>query len=253
VTKHHPGVWDLTVFILFISPLETSKRNIGKKKTLTISWDISLSSLVQRKKRKWSDECVKGQIMHAALKEIFSSIIQPGKSGVQLLDADGNERLCYPYFAYYIADWPGSRVTLTKDGKMTNLPCHGCLVTLENLGVLNNTVRSCSVRTHDTVINLYEEAAAGNATQKKALAKKHSFHPHKIFFGNFLAVTFISKWLLIFFINIFWGWSRLIWKHCLLFYMPLKMAKCSLAAWMNASKTFQIGKAHELLKMVFQA
>jgi len=138
----------------------------------------------KEEKKKWSDECVKGQIMHAALKEIFSSIIQPGKSGVQLLDADGNERLCYPYFAYYIADWPGSRVTLTKDGKMTNLPCHGCLVTLENLGVLNNTVRSCSVRTHDTVINLYEEAAAGNATQKKALAKKHSFHPHKNFLGT---------------------------------------------------------------------
>jgi len=79
-------------------------------------------------RKKWTDECVKGQLLHAALEVIFQSIMDLGERygfqfptspkktfspfhfsrGVYMIDTDEKLRRVHPFFAYYIADWPGS-------------------------------------------------------------------------------------------------------------------------------------------------
>jgi len=135
-------------------------------------------------RKKWTDECVKGQLLHAVLEVIFQSIMDLGERGVYMIDTDEKLRRVHPFFAYYIADWPeGCRVTLTMDGKLTKKPCHGCLIDCTNLGKLKNEARNATVRTHESVMNLYRQALnALNKTEKKGIARDHSFHPYENFF-----------------------------------------------------------------------
>jgi len=101
-----------------------------------------------------------------------------------MIDSDEKLRRVHPFFAYYIADWPeGCRVTLTMDGKLTKKPCHGCLIDCTNLGKLKNEARNATVRTHESVMNLHRQALnALNKTEKKGIARDHSFHPYENFF-----------------------------------------------------------------------
>jgi hypothetical protein len=64
---------------------------------------------------KWADEpghhtALKHRLFHQCLKRVLESLIQPGTSGKELTDSIGDQRLCFPRLAAYIADYPEQRL-----------------------------------------------------------------------------------------------------------------------------------------------
>jgi len=74
----------------------------------------------------------------------MKSVEKLGKSGAML---DGFSEIIHSLLAYFICDWPeGKRITLTKDGTLTALPCYGCLVPTEQLVELSKRTRNYDIR-----------------------------------------------------------------------------------------------------------
>jgi len=194
----------------------------------------------EAEKKRWSQQNMKGQILHKCLGIFLESLIEPAKrwsfnfqkkkkekneakdewegrsliltfspcfSGVEIPDPTGKLHRTFPFFCYYMADWPeGKKITLLKDSNKTKLPCHGCMVTNDQLQIINDGIRTLPLKTHAQFQGLYEQASKLSSTQKQVLEKEHSFHAYQV--PHFQISRFLaSKFPIIFFFsnkNAFW-------------------------------------------------
>jgi len=102
------------------------------------------------------------------------------------LNGNDEPKVVFPFFAYYIADWPeGKKVTLLRDGKLTDLPCHSCFVPNTSLNILSEETRNIKIRTNEKMKEVSKEASQmmskrGSIMKGRDLAKKYSIHPYPV-------------------------------------------------------------------------
>jgi hypothetical protein len=88
--------------------------------------------------------------VHKVFHESLKVLLEPLLLGTNINLILNNERIqFYPRISVIIADWPeAATYCLTYKSPMSNLPCHFCLVTRDNLANINLQSNEVILRTH---------------------------------------------------------------------------------------------------------
>jgi len=137
-------------------------------------------------KKEWGKSGLKLRLLHECLREILKAIVSKGTSGALISDPTGTERLVFPLFAYYAADWPeGKKITMTRDTKMTAEPCHACHIPKARLGEISPDIRKMEMKSVTKMRAIFDQAMELINTPKKkgegrALLARYSLQEYAV-------------------------------------------------------------------------
>jgi len=139
---------------LSIGNIPTWRRNKQDAKQL-LGYLPILEAASNTEKKSSSYKNLVRKTFHKSLKHLLDPIVSL-KTGVDLLM--NNESIWfYPRISVIIADWPeASTFCLTYKSSNSNLPCHFCLVTKNNLANINLLSSDTEPRSHQNMYNHFE-------------------------------------------------------------------------------------------------